>query len=182
MTSLADGQYQTPMEVALERACGFRISALAAALGRLWDPATVPASMLPWLAQTVDADLWPGAIGGEALQRLAIQDAHYIHRHRGTAAALQRFAQRAQFTVSWELHDRVGTTPAGITVFVNPGAPGVATLLWVEYVTRVIGRLVPGWLILVAVHVLQAGRETGYTAGAGSAWERQILTGTISEG
>ena len=166
------------MEAALELAAGERLRAIAPVV--LWDIENIPEALLPWIAQTLDADLWPGDLGGAPLQRLSITDALTIHRLRGTGAALDHFAAAVDASMSWLLTDRSGSTRAGIDVFVNPGPGVVASGLWVQYVTRVIGRLIPGWLRLIAVHILTRGSESAYSVAAGSAWEHRTFEGTIA--
>lgn len=72
--------------------------AVSAAIGRfdpparvpaLWDAATCPLGLLPHLAWALAVDDWD-ATWGEDRKRAAIANALYIHRHKGTPAAIRR--------------------------------------------------------------------------------------------
>lgn len=75
----------------LERAVSVSIGrfAPAARVPTLWDAATCPAALLPHLAWALAVDDWD-ATWGEDRKRAAIANALYIHRHKGTPAAIRR--------------------------------------------------------------------------------------------
>ena len=102
---------------------------------------------------------------------MSIADAVYIHKHRGTPAALTRFADRLGVGISYGLNDRVGNSPATIVIFIHPPILEIATVLWVEYVARVIRRLIPGWLNIGAIHVLPLVETQSYSTSILSAWQ-----------
>lgn len=55
----------------------------------LWDPMTCPAALLPHLAWALAVDDWDPT-WGEDRKRDAIANARYIHKHKGTLAAVRR--------------------------------------------------------------------------------------------
>ncbi|HFK3782959.1 TPA: phage tail protein I [Klebsiella oxytoca] len=94
MTANYPASILPPNATAVERAID---RASAAALARLpvylirWvkDPDSCPLALLPWLAWEYQVDTW-NVHWSEKMKRDAIKRAHYIHRHRGTVAAVRR--------------------------------------------------------------------------------------------
>jgi phage tail P2-like protein len=99
----------TPLERALATACA-RIDALAVPVRTVRNPDTCPVALLPFLAWECSVDRWDDA-WPEALQRAAIKAAYYIHKHKGTIAAVRRVVEalgyRITITEWWQ------TTPLG---------------------------------------------------------------------
>lgn len=58
-------------------------------LRALWQPQECPAHLLPWLAWALSVDEWDDQ-WSEAQKRAAVDAAVYLHRHKGTPAAVQR--------------------------------------------------------------------------------------------
>jgi phage tail P2-like protein len=78
----------SPLERALA-ATGAGIDTLPVALRDLWNPATCPVTLLPWLAWSLAVDEWDEA-WTESVQRSVVADAIEVHRHRGTVWSLKR--------------------------------------------------------------------------------------------
>lgn len=76
---------------ALERAATIAIGRFSppARVPTLWDAARCPLALLPHLAWALAVDDWD-ATWGEERKRAAIENALYIHRHKGTPAAIRR--------------------------------------------------------------------------------------------
>ncbi|RQR78686.1 phage tail protein I [Burkholderia sp. Bp9015] len=55
----------------------------------VWDPATCPVSLLPWMAWGFGVDQWDSG-WSEAQKREAIASALYVQRHKGTIGAVRR--------------------------------------------------------------------------------------------
>ncbi|OON39780.1 phage tail protein I [Izhakiella australiensis] len=81
---------RTPQERALERASNAPIVALDSEMVcKVKDPRRCPQPLLPWLAWEYAVDYWDEAWSAE--QKIqTIENAAYIHRHRGTAGAVRR--------------------------------------------------------------------------------------------
>ncbi|HEY0624669.1 phage tail protein I [Sphingomonas sp.] len=80
-----------PNATALERglaAVTNRISDVPLPLSQLWDPATCPLHMLPWLAWAMSVDSWDPA-WPEATKREAVANSIPEHRIKGTRAAIE---------------------------------------------------------------------------------------------
>lgn len=82
----------TPLERGLESATA-RISDVPVSLRQLWNPATCPAHLLPWIAWGVSIDFWDAA-WTEAEKRNAIAGAIEAQRRKGTRASLRSVINR----------------------------------------------------------------------------------------
>jgi phage tail P2-like protein len=78
----------TPLEKALSLAPAASLEQVPVAIDQLWNPATCPAMLLPWLAWGLSIDLWDSA-WTEAQKRAAIADAILFQRRKGTPASLR---------------------------------------------------------------------------------------------
>jgi phage tail P2-like protein len=78
----------TPLETALAQTIANRIGGLTVPLRELWNPATCPLTLLPWLAWTLAADNWDST-WPESVKRARIASAIAIHRYKGTMQAVQ---------------------------------------------------------------------------------------------
>ena len=82
----------TPLERALtDTACA--LADVPVPIRSLWDPATCPAELLPWLGWGVSIDFWDPA-WSEAEKRLAIAGAIQAQRRKGTRASLRDVLDR----------------------------------------------------------------------------------------
>lgn len=79
----------TPLERALADVDGTRLLATPTAfMASLWDPATCPAHLLPYLAWALSVDVW-NPDWSEATKRAVIAAAPAVHRRKGTRAAVE---------------------------------------------------------------------------------------------
>ena len=76
----------TPQEVALDETIA-RIAAVEVPIRDLWDPATCPVEVLPWLAWAFSVDNWNPA-WTEAQKRGAVAASFGVHKRKGTRGAL----------------------------------------------------------------------------------------------
>lgn len=79
----------TPLERALDRTPAARIGNLPAVVSSLWNAATCPAALLPYLAWALSVDEWDEK-WGEDKKRAVIAESRLIHQHKGTPAAIKR--------------------------------------------------------------------------------------------
>ncbi|MDI3199037.1 phage tail protein I [Serratia ureilytica] len=88
------------------------ISDLNVPLRDLWNPARCPVKFLPYLAWAFSVDRWDEKWTA-AEKRKAVTDAFYIHRRKGTVAAIRRVIEAMGFSMSiaewWEVADPRGT-------------------------------------------------------------------------
>lgn len=105
----------SPGSSALERraaeACAVGMD-LSVPLRDLWNPARCPVKFLPYLAWAFSVDRWDED-WPEAEKRKAVSDAFYIHRRKGTVAAIRRVIENMGYSMSiaewWEVADPAGT-------------------------------------------------------------------------
>ncbi|HGH4748270.1 TPA: phage tail protein I [Serratia marcescens] len=101
----------SPLERRAAEACA-SISDLSVPLRDLWNPARCPVKFLPYLAWAFSVDRWDEKWTA-AEKRKAVTDAFYIHRRKGTVAAIRRVIEAMGFSMSiaewWEVADPRGT-------------------------------------------------------------------------
>ena len=78
----------------------------------VWNPATCPAQLLPWLAQGVSVDVWSDG-WSEATKRAVIAASPAVHRLKGTLGAVRRalaaFDIESRIVEWWQEGGRRGT-------------------------------------------------------------------------
>jgi phage tail P2-like protein len=92
MTSLLPPN-ATPAEQAIEATIS-RVGAVSVQVSDLWNPATCPATLLPWLAWGLSVDEWDET-WTEATKRAMIAASVGLHRQKGTIASIRRALQAA---------------------------------------------------------------------------------------
>lgn len=99
------------LERRLAEACG-DISTVPVPLRELWNPDTCPEHLLPWLAWSFSVDRWDEA-WPEAVKRQVVRDAYFIHRQKGTIAAVRRVVEPFGFLIRviewWQTGETPGT-------------------------------------------------------------------------
>ncbi|MDQ0510877.1 phage tail protein I [Ancylobacter amanitiformis] len=87
-------------------------------IASIWNPATCPDELLPWLAQGVSVDVWSDT-WPEAQKRAVIAASPIVHRLKGTLGAVRRalaaFDLDARVVEWWEDDSRRGTFRVEIT-------------------------------------------------------------------
>ena len=83
----------TKFERAFASVAGVRLEAIPFDIGALWDPATCPSDLLPWLAWGLSIDRWDAA-WSDAQKRAAVARAIDEQRHKGTRYAVEQVLQR----------------------------------------------------------------------------------------
>ncbi|MFJ5250098.1 phage tail protein I [Serratia liquefaciens] len=88
------------------------VSDLNVPLRNLWNPDKCPIVFLPYLAWAFSVDRWDEK-WRPAEKRKAVKDAFYIHRRKGTVAAINRVIENMGYTMTieewWEVADPAGT-------------------------------------------------------------------------
>ncbi len=105
-----------PNSTFLEQSVATVNSALAdlnTPLRALWNPATCPTALLPYLAWSVSVTRW-NRNAPESLKRQAIQHAFILHQHKGTLHALRQVLEPLGYQIQvaswWEI---IPPDPAG---------------------------------------------------------------------
>lgn len=108
----------TPLERRLAQSCS-GISDLQVPLRDLWNPATCPVNFLPYLAWAFSVDRWDES-WTESVKRRVVQDAFYIHQHKGTISAMRRVVEPFGFLLRiiewWQSGEVPGTFRLDISV------------------------------------------------------------------
>lgn len=132
------------------------ISDLNVPLRDLWNPARCPVKFLPYLAWAFSVDRWDEKWTA-AEKRKAVTDAFYIHRRKGTVAAIRRVIEAMGYSMSiaewWEVADPRGTFR--LTIDVND--VGITDEI-VKELDRLIGDARP-----VSRHIAQLNIATAVT-------------------
>jgi len=101
----------SPLEVAAARACA-ELARVPLPLRALWNPATCPVNLLPYLAWAFSVDRWDER-WSEETQRNVVMNAHFVHRHKGTISALRRVVEPLGYRIEvrewWQLDETPGT-------------------------------------------------------------------------
>lgn len=116
-------------------------------IDQLWNPATCPAAILPWLAWSLSVDEWDTS-WPEEVRRNVIAESVMIHRRKGTlwackrALALMGYGD-CEIIEGWQ------------TMVGGPWAVGDNTLVgganhWAEYWVRVHNTITPAMVVSVA--------------------------------
>jgi phage tail P2-like protein len=99
------------LERRLAQACS-SISGLNVPLRDLWNPDTCPVNFLPYLAWAFSVDRWNES-WAESVKRKVVQDAFYIHQHKGTVSAIRRVVEPLGYLIRviewWKTNDAPGT-------------------------------------------------------------------------
>ncbi|KFK93376.1 MULTISPECIES: phage tail protein I [unclassified Serratia (in: enterobacteria)] len=99
------------LEVAAASACA-ELARVPVPLRTLWNPATCPVSLLPYLAWAFSVDRWDEH-WPEATKRSVVTNAHFVHRHKGTISALRRVVEPLGYLIAvrewWQLNETPGT-------------------------------------------------------------------------
>jgi len=101
----------TPLERRAAETCA-TVSDLAVPLRDLWNPDTCPVNFLPYLAWAFSVDRWDEKWTA-AEKRQAVKEAFYIHRRKGTVAAIRRVIENLGYGMTltewWQVADPAGT-------------------------------------------------------------------------
>lgn len=101
----------SPLERRAAEACA-AVSDLSVPLRDLWNPEKCPIAFLPYLAWAFSVDRWDEKWPA-AEKRKAVKDAFYIHRRKGTVAAIRRVIENMGYSMSieewWQVADPAGT-------------------------------------------------------------------------
>ena len=111
----------SPLEVAAAAACA-ELAAMPVPLRDLWDPATCPVNLLPYLAWAFSVDHWDETWTEDA-KRSVVAAAFFIHRHKGTIGAIRRVVEPLGYLIKlrewWETNGEPGTFTLDIGVLEN---------------------------------------------------------------
>lgn len=157
----------TPLERALCDATA-RLSDVPLPIRDLWNPATCPAALLPFLAWGVSIDFWDSA-WTEAEKRAAIAGAIELQRRKGTPASLRavldRFDPLIELVEWFEDRDTLAVHTFRLELPLLSDSATRFDEVLVEALLRDIAATKPLRSHMLAVHKL-AGQADAFLAGA----------------
>lgn len=137
-----------------------RLSGITVAIRTLWTPTTCPVDLLPYLAWALSVDRWDKDWPAE--RKIAvIQRSYWLHRRKGTRAAVRRVIEDMGFSATFAEWFDVGDEPGTFRLEVDVNDVGL-TPKTLDELNRLIGDAKP-----VSRHLAQM---TIATSSRGSAW------------
>lgn len=101
-----------------------RLSAITVALRTLWTPTTCPVDLLPYLAWALSVDRWDKDWSAER-KIAAIRKSYWLHRRKGTRAAVRRVVEDMGFTAAFAEWFDVGDAPGTFRLEVDINEVGL---------------------------------------------------------
>ena len=102
-----------------------RLSAITVALRTLWTPTVCPVDLLPYLAWALSVDRWDKAWPAEK-KIAAIRQSYWLHRRKGTRAAVRRVIEDMGFSASFVEWFDAGDEPGTFRLEVDVSNVGIA--------------------------------------------------------
>lgn len=118
-----------------------RLSAITVALRTLWTPTACPVDLLPYLAWALSVDRWDKDWPA-ARKITAIQQSYWLHRRKGTRAAVRRVIEDMGFSVTFAEWFDVGDDPGTFRLEVDVNDVGL-TPKTLDELNRLIGDAKP---------------------------------------
>lgn len=149
-----------------------RLSAITVALRTIWTPIACPVDLLPYLAWALSVDRWDKDWPAER-KIAAIQRSYWLHRRKGTRAAVRRVIEDMGFSATFVEWFDVGDEPGTFRLDVDVNEIGI-TPKTLDELNRLIGDARP-----VSRHLSQltisASSRGGVWSGAAIA-DGEIIT------
>lgn len=101
-----------------------RLSAITVALRTLWTPTACPVDLLPYLAWALSVDRWDKDWSAER-KIAAIQKSYWLHRRKGTRAAVRRVIEDMGFSATFAEWFEVGDEPGTFRLEVDINEVGL---------------------------------------------------------
>lgn len=101
-----------------------RLSAITVALRTLWTPTACPVDLLPYLAWALSVDRWDKDWSAER-KIAAIQRSYWLHRRKGTRAAVRRVIEDMGFSATFAEWFDVGDDPGTFRLEVDINEVGL---------------------------------------------------------
>ena len=101
-----------------------RLSAITVALRTLWTPTACPVDLLPYLAWALSVDRWDKDWPAER-KIAAIQRSYWLHRRKGTRAAVRRVIEDMGFSATFAEWFDVGDEPGTFRLEVDINEVGL---------------------------------------------------------
>ncbi|HIH4623897.1 TPA: phage tail protein I [Klebsiella variicola] len=142
-----------------------RLSAITVALRTVWTPTACPVDLLPYLAWALSVDRWDKSWPADK-KITAIQQSYWLHRRKGTRAAVRRVIEDMGFSATFAEWFDAGDEPGTFRLEVDVNEVGI-TPKTLDELNRLIGDAKP-----VSRHLAQM---TVSTRSTGDAWAGAAL-------
>lgn len=159
----ADPSLLPPNAKPLERAIATsaaRVSAVPIPIPSIWNPATCPVELLPWLAWGLSIDSWDST-WSEPRKRLEVAQAIELQRRKGTRAAVEAvlagFDQLLELVEWFEAQPRLEPHTFQVWLRLGLGGGERSTAAFAEKIVREIARVKPLRSHLQFIQSLKAG-------------------------
>lgn len=143
-----------------------RIDDIPAPLADLWNPATCPADLLPWLAWAMSVEDWQ-PYWTDDIKRAVVRESIQVHRAKGTRAAVDRLlaavGARAEIREWWQMDPPGQPHTFEIDVYTGQMPTGPDEPLLGEVATKRMADLIESVKPARSHYTLQVGAS--YTAG-----------------
>ena len=141
-----------------------RLSAITVALRTIWTPTACPVELLPYLAWALSVDRWDK--DWPADKKIgAIQQSYWLHRRKGTRAAVRRVIEDMGFSASFAEWFDVGDAPGTFRLEVDVNEVGI-TPKTLDELNRLISDAKPVSRHLARLTVASGARGNAWTGGA----------------
>ncbi len=137
-----------------------KLSGITVAIRSLWTPTACPVDLLPYLAWALSVDRWDKGWSAER-KIAAIQRSYWLHRRKGTRAAVRRVIEDMGFSATFAEWFDVGDEPGTFRLEVDVNEVGL-TPKTLDELNRLIGDAKP-----VSRHLAQM---TIATSSRGGVW------------
>ncbi|HBQ3902153.1 MULTISPECIES: phage tail protein I [Klebsiella pneumoniae complex] len=137
-----------------------KLSGITVAIRTLWTPTACPVDLLPYLAWALSVDRWDKNWPAEK-KIASIQQSYWLHRRKGTRAAVRRVIEDMGFSATFAEWFEVGDEPGTFRLEVDVNEVGL-TPKTLDELNRLIGDAKP-----VSRHLAQL---TIATSARGNAW------------
>ncbi|QEV93988.1 phage tail protein I [Klebsiella aerogenes] len=137
-----------------------KLSGITVAIRTLWTPTACPVDLLPYLAWALSVDRWDKNWPAEK-KIASIQQSYWLHRRKGTRAAVRRVIEDMGFSATFAEWFDVGDEPGTFRLEIDVNEVGL-TPKTLDELNRLIGDAKP-----VSRHLAQM---TIATSSRGSAW------------
>lgn len=134
-----------------------KLSGITVAIRTLWTPTACPVDLLPYLAWALSVDRWDKNWPAER-KIAAIQHSYWLHRRKGTRAAVRRVIEDMGFSATFAEWFDVGDEPGTFRLEVDVNEVGL-TPKTLDELNRLIGDAKP-----VSRHLAQLTISTSATA------------------
>ncbi|NML08707.1 phage tail protein I [Sphingobium sp. AR-3-1] len=167
----------TKLEVAIDKIIAARLAGVPVAIDAIWNPATCPAALLPWLAWGLSLDLW-NADWTEAQKRAAVADAIRFQQRKGTPASLRlvldRFDPLIEIVEWFKDRDTMDPFTFRLELPLSADSDVVYDEKLVSQILRDIAQVKPVRAHMTAVYRMHSEAQAWLVSGAGFAGQARL--------